>query len=314
MQWLSSFSIQQSPLLLLIVAALSMAAAAVMEVVFRLRRRTFASRAALVAPWTNPAASAAAASRPALLQKPTHAVDLGRTEQIVAWLLRSLRLPERFAPMAYVALRPAASIVLSVGTWFLAPLLLPFTDAFLLRVVLAGGAGVLGWFLPVLVAGWRAGQYRQAVVSGLPDALELLVICSEGGLSLADGIDRIVGELWVDQPELAAELAQTAADLKVLPTQDEALARLARRIDVPIVRSVVTSLSQTLRFGTPLAQAMRGVASELRNEALVKMEERVNRLPALLSIPMIVFILPTIILVSGGPAALQAIDLITRRG
>lgn len=313
MSWPSMFSILQSPvMLLLLVAALAMAGAAALEIAFRLRRRAFAERAALVAPWTNAAASSGAGAAPAPLQKTAPAVDLGRTERIVAWLLGRLGLPARYAPFVYVALRPASSIVLSVGVWFLLPLILPFTGAFVLRAILAGAAGVLGWFLPVLAAAWWAKKYREAVVSGLPDALELLVICSEGGLSLSDGIDRIVGELRAAQPELADELAQTAADLKVLPSQDEALARLAQRVDVPIVHSVVTSLAQTLRYGTPLAQAMRGVAADLRNQALVLMEERVNRLPALLSIPMIVFILPTIILVSGGPAALKTIDILTR--
>lgn len=307
-----SLSVLQSPVLVLaFVAALSIAGAIVIELALRLRRRAFVARAALIAPWTAAGAdSPGSASAP--LQKTAHEVDLGRTERIVAWLLSKFGIPERFAPFAYVAVRPVTSIILSVGMWFLAPALLPFTGAFLVRAVLAAGTGVLGWFLPALAAGWWARRYRAAVVSGLPDALELLVICSEGGLSLADGIDRIVGELRGAQPELADELAQTAADLKILPSQDEALARFAQRVDAPIIRSVVTSLSQTLRYGTPLAQAMRGVAADLRNQALVQMEERVNRLPALLSIPMIVFILPTIILVSGGPAALKTIDLLTR--
>jgi tight adherence protein C len=172
-------------------------------------------------------------------------------------------------------------------------------------MVLAGGAGIFGWFLPVLVAQWAARKRAALVVAGLPDALELLVICAEGGVALGDGI---VMELQRSQPELAEELAMTAANLKILPSRDQALSRLAARIDAPIVQSVVTTLSQSMRYGTPFAQAMRLVAGEIRNEALVRLEGRANKLPTLLTIPMIVLILPTFFLVIGGPAASSVID------
>jgi tight adherence protein C len=148
----------------------------------------------------------------------------------------------------------------------------------------------------------------RAIARGLPDALELLVICVEAGLSLEDAIERVVSELWESHPELSEELALTSADLKILPSRDQALANLADRVDLPGIRSIVGTLSQTMRFGTPLAQAMRVVASEMRNDALLNMEERANRLPALMTVPMIVFILPTIFMILGGPAVLRVID------
>jgi tight adherence protein C len=80
------------------------------------------------------------------------------------------------------------------------------------------------------------------------------------------------------------------------------------RVDAPIVQSVVTTLVQTLRYGTPFAQAIRNMAAQMRNDALVRLEERANALPALLTIPMILFLLPTIILIVGGPAALKLMD------
>ena len=143
---------------------------------------------------------------------------------------------------------------------------------------------------------------------GLPDAIELLVVCVEAGLALEDGIDRIVIELKHSQPKLAEELALTSADLKILSSRDQALANLAERIDTPSVRSVVTTLSQTLRYGTPLAQAMRVVAADMRNDSLFQLEERANRLPVMMTIPMMLFIMPTIFLIVGGPAALKLMD------
>ena len=172
-------------------------------------------------------------------------------------------------------------------------------------VICAGGAG---WLAPKLVLESRVRNRVRSISRGLPDALELLVVCVEAGLSLEDGIERVCSELWESHPALAQELALTSADLKILPSRDQALANLADRIDLPTIRSIVSTLSQTMRFGTPLAQAMRVVASEMRNDALVAMEERANRLPALMTVPMIVFILPTIFMILGGPAVLRVID------
>jgi tight adherence protein C len=112
---------------------------------------------------------------------------------------------------------------------------------------------------------------------------------------------------------LADELAMTSADLQILPSRDEALLRMADRIDVPSIRSVVTTLAQTLRYGTPLAQALRVIAAQMRDEALIQLEERANQLPALLTVPMMLFIMPTIFLIVGGPAAIQLVDIMGKR-
>lgn len=175
--------------------------------------------------------------------------------------------------------------------------------------LLAMAGGISGWFVPALFIGRLIKSRTKAVVAGLPDALELLVICVEAGLAFEDGLSRIVGELEKSQPALAEELAFTAADLKILPSREQALANFAARIDAPSIRSVVTTLTQTLRYGTPLAQALRMVASELRNDTLVHLEERANQLPTLMTIPMMLFIMPTIFLIVAGPAALKVMDV-----
>jgi tight adherence protein C len=182
----------------------------------------------------------------------------------------------------------------------------------LLPTLIAGSAGFIGWLLPLFVLRHLVGQHAARVAAGLPDALELLVICVEAGLSLEDGIDRIVPEIRRSQEALGEDLAMTAADLKILPSRDQALANFASRIDLPAVRSVVTTLSQTMRYGTPLAQALRAVAADMRNEALMQLEERASQLPSLLTVPMMLFIMPTIFLIVGGPAALRLIDIFTK--
>jgi len=183
----------------------------------------------------------------------------------------------------------------------------------LLPVLLAAMVAIASWFLPMLVISYRLKQRTKAVRSGLPDALELLVVCVEAGLSLEDGLDRVVTELKRSQPALADELNLTLADLRILPSRDQALANLADRVDVPSVRSVVTTLAQTLRYGTPLVQALRVTAAELRSDYLIELEERANRLPAYLTLPVILFLMPTIFLIVGGPAVLRLIDVFMHR-
>ena len=164
----------------------------------------------------------------------------------------------------------------------------------------------------MLLAHAAADRRAAAVARGLPEALELLVVCVEAGLAFEDGLDRITEALQESEPLLAQELALTAADLRVLANFDQGLANLAARIDLPDVRSVVTILSQSLRYGTPLADSLRAASAEMRNEALIRLEERGNRLPTLLTLPMMLLIFPTIFLVVVGPAALNALDAFNR--
>jgi tight adherence protein C len=175
-------------------------------------------------------------------------------------------------------------------------------------LLVAAAGGLCGWFVPIMMIRRSVKTRTKAIVAGLPDALELLVICVEAGLSFEDGIDRVAGILLQSQPALGEELARTSADLKILPSREQALANLAGRVDMPSVRTVVTTLSQTLRYGTPLAQGLRVVSGELRNDTLVRLEERANQLPTLMTIPMMLFIMPTIFMIVAGPAALHVID------
>jgi tight adherence protein C len=222
-------------------------------------------------------------------------------------------VPAQSSHAIFTASRAVCAVGIAVIAMVLCAHLEMFAGSFSLPLLVAAALGLAGWFLPQLILQRLVKRRAKAAAAGLPDALELLVVCVEAGLSLEDGIDRIVGELGRSQPELAAELALTSADLKILPSRDQALANLAERVDVPSVRSVVSTLSQTLRYGTPLAQAMRVVAAQMRTEALIDLEERANRLPAIMTVPMMLFIMPVIFLIVGGPAVLRLLDMVAHR-
>jgi tight adherence protein C len=232
----------------------------------------------------------------------------GRERREAARLLAKFGVPAHQAASIYTALRLSAVVALALVGFIAASHWSLTSGSAGIWLLMAMSFGIIGWFLPSMIIGKLIKRHIKSIVSGLPDALELLVICVQAGLSFEDGIDRVAGVLEQSQPALAEELILTSADLKILPSREQALANLAVRVDMPSVRSVVTTLSQTLRYGTPLAQALRVVSSELRNDTLVRLEERANQLPTLMTIPMMLFIMPTIFMIVAGPAALRVMD------
>ena len=174
-----------------------------------------------------------------------------------------------------------------------------------LGIVLGFGAGLYG---PELYVKNATQKRAKKMRRGLPDALDLMVICAEAGLSLDASVTRVGRELVGAAPELADEFALTALELGFLPERHQALQNLLKRTEMGELRALVNSLQQTERYGTPLAQALRVLAAEFRDERMLKAEEKAARLPALMTVPMIVFILPCLFIVIGGPAALRIMD------
>lgn len=178
----------------------------------------------------------------------------------------------------------------------------------LLRVVASLAGFMLGWRLPDLVLGRLAARRRVRIEQGMPDALDLLVICAEAGLSLDQAIDQISRDLRASSPDVAAEFAETAAELRVEPDSGVVLDNLVRRTGVASLRGMIATLKQSMRFGTPLAEALRVLAGEMRATRQARMEERAARLPVLLAIPLTMFILPSLLLVIATPVGLRIID------
>jgi tight adherence protein C len=166
-------------------------------------------------------------------------------------------------------------------------------------------AAVVGLLLPDLIARRLRKRYLLELERGLPDALDLMVICTEAGLSLEGAIDRVASEIGPANRAIATELSLCGSELKILADRRTALMNMADRTRLDAVRRVAVTLAQSLQFGTPLTVALRTLSGEMRGEQLTKFEAKAARLPVLLTLPMILFILPTLFLIVGGPAILQ---------
>ncbi len=131
-------------------------------------------------------------------------------------------------------------------------------------------------------------------------------------MSLDTALNRVADEMAVSAPELSDELALTSVELNFLPERRMALGNLAKRVDLPAIRGVVNTLIQTEKYGTPLAQSLRVLSAEFREQRMLKAEEKAARLPATLTVPMIMFILPTLFIVLVGPAMLGVYDQMSK--
>ena len=201
-----------------------------------------------------------------------------------------------------------SKIVLTVGLPFLAFLLLrhvsirPMTFLFALAA-----AAVLGLMLPNMIIGRRRKAYLQAIDAGLADGLDMMVICAEAGLALEATLQRVSVEIVHAHPKLAVELTTTSRELAVASDVRSALANMGTRTGLANLTRLGATLIQSVQYGTPLSAALRTLATELRQETLTRFEERAARLPVLLTIPMILFILPCVFLVVAGPIAVQVL-------
>ena len=187
-----------------------------------------------------------------------------------------------------------------------------FVEATPVRLALLVGLPSSGWRGPDVVLSRLAARRRVRLETGIPDALDLLVICAEAGLSLGpcDRTGQPRSPLLV--PEVAEEFAATAAEMRVSAVRDQAFDNLAQRAGIASLRGIVTALNQSIRFGTPLSGSLRAVAAEMRTERLVRFEQRAARLPVLMTVPLMTFILPSLMIVIGTPLALRIIDMLAR--
>jgi tight adherence protein C len=217
-------------------------------------------------------------------------------------------LRSRDAAVVFLFFKVAMPVALGAAAFLLVYLLEIGDLSPTARLCTVLGGAALGFFVPELYVSNLTSKRQLALSRGLPDALDLLVICAESGLSLDVALDRVANEVGGANPELGEELELTSIELGFLPERRQALMNLNRRTNLPSIRGVVNTLLQTEKYGTPLSQSLRVLANEFRDQRLLRAEEKAARLPATLTVPMIVFILPVLFIVLIGPAIISVMD------
>ena len=168
----------------------------------------------------------------------------------------------------------------------------------------------LGFYAPNIFLSNQAQKRRHSIVQVFPDALDLLLICVEAGMSIEAALQKVSQEVGSSSVELSEELSLLVAELSYLPERRLAYEGLSRRVNYPGVRSVMTAMIQAERYGTPLGNALRVMAKENRDLRMSAAEKKAAALPAKLTVPMILFFLPVLFIVILGPAIIHVQDIL----
>ena len=232
-------------------------------------------------------------------------------------LRRMLEAPETKEALAQAGLRGPAPLVMFIFFRFVMPIVL-FVVALVylnfvnshgldvtLRLAAAIAAALAGYYAPGIYVQNMTQHRQESIVRAFPDALDLLLICVESGMSVEAAFNRVAQEIGSQSIELAEEFGLTTAELSYLPDRRVAYENLAKRCGHPGVRAVATALTQAERYGTPLGTALRTMAQENRELRMQAAEKKAASLPAKLTVPMIVFLLPGLFVVTLGPAAIR---------
>ena len=209
----------------------------------------------------------------------------------------------------FIALKVCCVLILAGLGWMGLELGQLITNIPLIRISVLGIAALFGWRLPDFVLAYIIKRRQLRLEAGIPDALDLMVICAEAGLSLNQSIDQISRQLRPSDKDVAYEFATTSAEMQVLGDISQALDHLVERTGLPDLRSLVATLKQSLKFGTPLAESLRTIAAEMRATRQARYEQRAAQLPVLLAIPMMMFILPCLLMVVATPMVLRITDV-----
>jgi tight adherence protein C len=207
--------------------------------------------------------------------------------------------------ITYLAVRVIAALAMLLlsATYVFVLLKLDQPPAVQFAIVLAATA--LGYYAPYLYIRNRITKRQKAIRRVWPDALDLLLICVESGMSMEVALLRVSGEIGSQSVELAEELSLTTAEMSFLQDRRQAYENLGKRTGLENVRSVVTSLIQAEKYGTPLGQSLRVLAQDGRDQRMAEAEKKAASLPPALTVPMIIFFLPVLFAVIMGPAGIQ---------
>lgn len=192
--------------------------------------------------------------------------------------------------------------ILVISMWRDFPYPLP------VKALIMAVSAAIGFYLPKVFVTNTAQKRQQELNRGFADALDLMVICVEGGLSVEGAFDRVTNEIGDKSPVLAQEFGITSAELAYLGDRHKAYSNFADRTGLPAIKSLATTLMQSEKYGTPVGQALKVLSQERRQERMAVAEKKGASLPAKLTVPMILFFLPPLFMVVIGPAAINIMN------
>ena len=211
--------------------------------------------------------------------------------------------------VTYLFFRMLMPAVLLVFTVFYVFVILDLDQPPMVKVGICLAATYLGMHVPSLFLKNRIQHRQLSIKRAFPDALDLLLICVESGMSIEAGFKRVAGEVGTQSIPLAEELTLTTAELSYLQDRRQAYQNLATRTNLEGVKSVCMALQQAERYGTPMGTTLRVMAQENRDMRMSEAEKKAAGLPPKLTVPMILFFLPVLFVVILGPAAIRVMAL-----
>ncbi len=210
------------------------------------------------------------------------------------------------APLiAYMFFRLAVPAIVAVAGLIYMFFIADYDYPPIVKIAVALGAAYIGYFLPNMFLENQVQRRQQSIKEAFPDALDMLLICVQSGMSAEAAFGKVAAEVGAQSLELAEELSLTTAELSYLPERRQAYENLAKRTGLPGVKGVATALIQAERYGTPVGQALRTMAKENRDMRMSDAEQKAAALPPKLTVPMIIFFLPVLFIVIIGPAVIQ---------
>jgi len=210
------------------------------------------------------------------------------------------------APLvAFMFFRFVMPFIVFAGTLFYLFVITHFTWTSTTKVIVSFAAALLGFFMPDIFVSNAVQRRQESIMRAFPDALDLMLICVESGMSIEAAFSRVAAEIGPQSVELAEELGLTTAELSYLPDRRQAFENLAKRCGHPGIKGVAAALNQAEHYGTPMGQALRTSAQENREMRMQEAEKKAAALPAKLTVPMIIFFLPCLFVVILGPAIMK---------
>ena len=207
--------------------------------------------------------------------------------------------------ITFLFFRLVMPVVMLVASLFYVFVVIELDQPAIIKLGLCIGATYVGMHLPSMFIRNKIARRQLSTRRAFPDALDLLLICVQSGMSIETGFKRVAEEIGTQSIALAEELTLTTAELSYLEDRRQAYENLAKRTNLEGVKSVCMTLQQAERYGTPLAQALRVMAQENRDMRMAEAEKKAAALPPKLTVPLILFFLPVLFVVVLGPAAIK---------